>query len=99
MTIKSCDAMELVELFVKLCPRIEQLTTNTCRRRFEVLLQFLLSITSGNTRHLVSLCVEYVSETDIDVARKFIESQKNFHIDLMEVEQFLNNDTQIRHTI
>ncbi|CAF3747870.1 unnamed protein product [Rotaria sordida] len=81
LTIISSYEMELVQFFVNLCPRLKHLTINRFGWwRLGQFLQFLLSKTNKNTRHLVSLCVENVSENDIDVIRSFIEAQKDIFV-------------------
>ncbi|CAF1061356.1 unnamed protein product [Rotaria sordida] len=81
LTIISSYEMELVQFFVNLSPRLEHLTINRFGWwRLGKFLQFLLSKTNKNTRHLVSLCIENVSENDIDVIRSFIEAQKDIFV-------------------
>ncbi|CAF1104557.1 unnamed protein product [Rotaria sp. Silwood1] len=83
LTIISSYEMELVQFFVNLCPRLKHLTINRFGWwRLGQLLQFLLSKTNKNTCHLVSLCIENVSDNDINVIRNFIEAQKDVNIDL-----------------
>ena len=76
LSIRSDISIKLIQDFVNLCPRLQHLILNKFPSSPRKFLQLLLPTSDNNTPNLVTLCVQYISETEINTMRRYIKSQK-----------------------
>ena len=67
---------EKLKLFISLCPRLEHLTTSIFEDSFQSVLQYLLSKDNISTRHLFSLLITNMSESQTELLKSLVQSNK-----------------------
>ncbi|CAF1367157.1 unnamed protein product [Rotaria sordida] len=78
---------EVTKLLVNLCPQLQYLTINIKKDDFVRTLQFLLSKDSHCSRHLFSVCLQYISKNQILILNELIKSDKLFSHCFMKVTE------------
>jgi hypothetical protein len=74
ITIKKMCTLKVVKLLVKLCPQLQHLMISVSHEQYSSTVDFLLSKTNENTRHLVTLRIH--SNEDICLLNKRNPSQQ-----------------------
>ncbi|CAF3754774.1 unnamed protein product [Rotaria sordida] len=65
LVIDECCTLKHIQLFVGLCPRLQQLTSGMNRKEFLSIVQFLLSKNDKNIQNLSFLCVLYAPKVSL----------------------------------
>ncbi len=76
MNIISKDNIKTIKFFVHLCPRLQHLTIQRPEKHFNSIIEYLFSRHNPNTRYLYSVCIENMPQNEIEIFKKFIESNK-----------------------
>jgi hypothetical protein len=93
MNIISKDNIKIIKFLVNLCPRLKHLTIQRPKKRFHSIVEYLFSRHNPNTRHLHFMCIENMPQNEIEIFKKYIESNKLHYDYSIHVKQDILNSS------
>ncbi|CAF3339637.1 unnamed protein product [Rotaria sp. Silwood2] len=76
LVIDECCTLKNIQLFVGLCPRLQQLTSGMNRKEFLSIVRFLLSKNDKSIQNLYFLCILHAPKVSLKEMKKFIKLEK-----------------------
>ncbi|CAF3801350.1 unnamed protein product, partial [Rotaria sp. Silwood1] len=92
LVIDECCTLKNIQLFVDLCPRLQQLTSGMNRKEFLSIVRFLLSKNDKNIQNLSFLCILHAPKVSLKEMKKFIKLEKvleNYSINHVDRKLYL----------